>query len=200
MTKVNQQAKETVAKTVQTFQDVIKDAVKLERHIEKKGGSISNTLLQLARPWQAKDTIGKPSVENSGKFLTACKVAEDYIKSDSARSLKVEKLPRCWTQAKSNIKAAIEFGIDLGQYNTESALRKAVNEARKAAKGIDKVALELKAFDKTIKALPEDVALDLLAQLKELAEEAISELVPVEPVLEDKDVTEGIAMLMQQAG
>lgn len=68
-------------------------------------------------------------------WLHWCELEEEYIKSDSAGDNKVDKLPRCWVQAKSNIKQGAEkFGLSPLDYESESAYRTAKNEAGKAAR------------------------------------------------------------------
>ena len=164
------------------MQDLMIIAVKTERQTDGKLGKVSNTLLELAKKHQKAATVGKASDNNSEQFITVCKEVETYIKSMSAGRNQVDKLPRCWTQAKSNIKAALEFGIKLSDYHSESALRKDVGKARKAAQGIDPVAASLAAFKKEIEALEPAIALDLMTQLTALAAQAIAQLVPVAPV------------------
>lgn len=63
-------------------------------------------------------------------FLTRCAKAEEaYKKAKEGRTI-----PTAWSQAKSNIKAALERDMDLTKFASESDMRKALTEARKAEK------------------------------------------------------------------
>ena len=158
------------------------EAVLAQRSIDSKGATVSNKLLSIATVYQVKDTIDTESEENASKFLNACATDESFIKSSDAGDNQCDKLPRCYTQAKSNIKAALNFGIDLSQFNSESALRKAVSELRATKNKKGTLAGELISFKKEIEALPEAQALALLKQFSALTKVALTKLVPVEPV------------------
>lgn len=86
--------------------------------------SISEELMEVAKPFGT----------DYERFLDACKAEEKWLKSDEAGSKKVTTIPRCFIQAKSNIKQAMKLGLDPNDYKSESELRKAKNEANKAAK------------------------------------------------------------------
>ena len=173
-----------VGQQSQGMRDLIIDSVKAQRSADKAAGSISNKLLVLAVAFQEAKTIGKVSKDDSAGegFVLACKGHEDFIRSSDAKRSQVDKLPRCWTQAKSNIKAAINLGLDLTKYSSESALRKDVAKARAAAKGTNAVDASFKALRKELDSLPEATAIDLMKQITALALQAIQELVPNEPI------------------
>ena len=110
-----------------TMRDVLIEAVQVETSIEdlrtevkNLSGGVSQHLLKVAQGF----TTAKA-------FLSACEIDEAWIKSDDAYANKVDKLPRCWTQAKSNIKAAFKHGLDLSSYEKEFDMRKDLNDKRK---------------------------------------------------------------------
>jgi hypothetical protein len=103
--------------------DVTKADGKYEKQREaiKEGkATISGTLLALAKDARDVDT-----------FLAECAVAEQRYKDKK----KVDKLAKCWTQPKSNIKACHKLHLAFPEcaidgHETESTLRKSLNEAR----------------------------------------------------------------------
>jgi len=78
-------------------------------------------------------------------FLVACDAQEKISKSEQAGINQWDKIPRSWSQLKSNVKAAYNMGLDINSYTTESSMRKDLNEARKAAKEANKTPEELAA-------------------------------------------------------
>ena len=119
-----------------TMRDVILEASQATQGIEdhKKGiqnltSSVSNHLLTCAKGIGSSDVEGE---DKSSLFMAACTVQESFIKSDEAGKDKLDKLPRCWINPKSNIKAAIDLGVDLDKYLTESDLRKDLTKLRQA--------------------------------------------------------------------
>lgn len=123
------------------------------------GTACSEHLLKLAQTFEQPDT-----------FLAACEVEENFLTSDAGKQMVQEafkrehligaeftgKVPKTWSQAKSNIKQAWRAGIDPKAHSTESALRKELNEKRKAAKPESKVDSTLEVLGKAIKMLPPD--------------------------------------------
>lgn len=74
-------------------------------------------------------TLAKDSCDNNvHTFLDRCSLAETEFKE--AKTGRV--IPKQWSQAKSNIKAALERDMDLGAFATESAMRKELTKKRKA--------------------------------------------------------------------
>lgn len=99
------------------------EAVKAQAYISKatktiadKKLSIGNQLLALANESADLDA-----------FLRDC----DTIEAEYKAAKKGRTIPRAWTQAKSNIKAAIKLGIGT-DYPSESSMRSALNAKRKA--------------------------------------------------------------------
>jgi hypothetical protein len=169
-----------------TLRSLILDSVTAQKAIDKKEGTVSDKLLKLAKPYQDSTTIGNYSEESADKFISDCKDQESFIRSKEARGKQVDKLPRCWTQAKSNIKAALIHGIDLSKYESESALRKAVTKARSARKGTNPVGEAMATFKKDLESMPEAQALEILKQAQAAVAAALQAIVPVEPVANDK--------------
>ena len=181
-TRTEQQSVEpqTTAKAT-GLQAAIIEAVKAQRTSDKSSSSVSKTMLDIATVLQDKQTIGRVHVsgpEFSESFDTACKAQEDYIKSKDARGYRVDKLPRYWVNPKSTIKAALNFGLDLKAYRTESALRKAVAAKRRELKNTDTFAQAFADFKKECEAMPEDAVMDALKQAKAY----LATLLPQQPV------------------
>lgn len=175
---------------VVTMRDLILEAVKTQTAVSKREGFVSDKLLKLAKPFQDKVSIGTYNEASADGFLDACKEQESFIRSKEARGQQVDKLPRCWTQAKSNIKAAMIHGLKLSDFNSESALRKAVSKARNAHKGSDPVNDAVNAFKADIQKLPRDTALKLMKEANAAVAAALASLVPVEPQKPAEDNTE----------
>lgn len=114
-------------KTEITTQNVLADlfnlAIKAQQAMntaKTKTASVGSQLLELAQ-----------QAANLDKFLDECAELETAHKNSKRKD---KTIPRCWTQAKSNIKAAHKLGLDVSNYSSEGSMRKAVNEKRKALK------------------------------------------------------------------
>lgn len=147
-----------------TFQNAMIDAIKAEQVVETgkaKKSIVSQELMDLAEQFvngekfiigQAPNGLQEFRSETPTGFLGACYEAEQWAKSDAAGKNKVEKIPTCWSTAKSNIKAAwVDFGMLVTDYDSESALRKELNEQRKErnAKDNDGAAMPQATSDNT---------------------------------------------------
>lgn len=176
---------------------IIEAAVDAQNVIDSKSSSISNRLLEAAKATQkAADVVqaegnetggGKPDPAKSDGFLAACELQEKYIRSSDAGEHQVEKLPRCWTQAKSNIKQALRFGIDLKKYTSESALRKRVVKLRGQTVG-DPLKARLNDLRDKMLTLPVAEAEGIILELEAAVNAALQGLVPVQPEKnEDQD-------------
>lgn len=148
----------TNTETLITMRSVMLEAVEVQTAIEegKSGkGAISQHLMICAR----KFVDGKTKALDVDMFLTACKQEEKFIKSQEAGINRQDRVPPCWTQAKSNIKAAADFGLSPADFKTESAMRKALNECRKAAKqeALEQEAGEVEGNKLTLKAVDNDI-------------------------------------------
>ena len=84
-------------------------------------------------------------------FLDLCADAEEAYKASKGKRAKVT-IPKQWTQAKSNLKGALNEGFNLSEYDTESALRKAVIDKRKEDKGVNPAANVTALYNKLVKA------------------------------------------------
>ena len=94
---------------------------------ERNSGKIATALLRLAREF-----------DNSLDFKKACAASESYIRSDDAREYKWEddKLPRAWTQAKSDIAAGMDLGLDPSKYESYAAFKTAKIEVNASLKDV----------------------------------------------------------------
>lgn len=179
---------------------IMLDAAKIGNTQEAQNGQISQRLLAIAATVQesanTKDVItGQRNPEFSAKFIEMCKFEEKFIKSNEAGAAKRDTLPRCWTQAKSNIKAAMEFGIDLNRadFRSEHAVRKAVVKARglkdatdnrtDAEKLADNIRTKLLAIENS-KDLADETKAQAIQQMQE-AFEILDALLPDAPVKDD---------------
>lgn len=91
--------------------------------MKQRKESISEVLFSLA-----KGECSKFGDNAQQEFVSRCAKAEKEFKD--AKEGRV--IPKQWSQAKSNIKAALGKDMDLSEYSTESAMRKALTEKRKA--------------------------------------------------------------------
>jgi hypothetical protein len=137
------------------------------------GVSTSEHLLKLAQTFEHADT-----------FLAACEVEENFLTSDAGKEMvqaafKREHLigaefkgtvPKTWSQAKSNIKQAWKAGIDPKSHETESALRKELNEKRKAAKPSSAVDNAAELLAKAVKLLPAEEQAKALTVMQEMTD------------------------------
>lgn len=98
----------------ETMRDLIGLAVTVDRTIKAMKGGVADQLLRFAKD---SDTVEA--------FVGACAVEEEWIKSSDAGDLRTDKLPDCWTQAKSDIKSAWSKGLDPKKYPTYSKLKQA---------------------------------------------------------------------------
>lgn len=119
--------------SIETYYSVLTEAVKAQGTIDRaqkrlneaKSG-VSHELFMAAQDTAAHDV---------DLFLSFCTEAEAQYKASKKRAKVV--IPKQWSQAKSNIKAALNFGLNLKDYPTESAMRKALLDARKEQAGGD---------------------------------------------------------------
>ena len=106
-----------------TLTSLFTEACRTQVAIDKANGrklAVGNELLALAK-----------ASTSLNDFLAECDTLEATHKASSKKDTTV---PRVWTQAKSNLKAAIKLNIDLTGHGTESSMRKALNDKRKANK------------------------------------------------------------------
>ena len=111
-----------------TYNTVLSDAVSVERAYAKGSASVASALLALACATNKADD-----------FKSACVSAEEWIKSDEAGANKLEdneKMPRAWTQAKSDIAAGLDAGLNPSDYPTYSKFKAAKVEARKSSASV----------------------------------------------------------------
>lgn len=93
--------------------------------------------LELPKKKADRAKVLKAAADCATDFASAAEREENWIKSEEAgKDQYTDKagnpiVPKAWSQAKSNIKSAIAAGIPVGDYDTESALRKASAVHRK---------------------------------------------------------------------
>lgn len=133
-------------------------------------------------------------------FLAACKAEEQFMKSPEAKADQWDKIPDVWKQTKSNIKRAMEAGIDPNNYDTMRKYRDALNEHRKenakdeTQKAAEQTSESLQSMDTglaqvvaaiaaTVEKTPENKVDEAKAQLEQVLENlrVLNELVPAKP-------------------
>lgn len=95
------------------------------QRVETMGATVSGKLLNLFKEC------------GSEEFEMLCTQAETDWKAKRAKGKADTTLPKCWTQAKSDIKGAVKAGVDVAACDTVSQakrLKVAANKASKAAK------------------------------------------------------------------
>ena len=151
--------------------EVLTEAVKHQgtidrarKRINEAQTGVSHELFLVAQDTAAQD------VET---FVSLCEQAEAEYKASKGKRAKAN-IPKQWTQAKSNIKAALNFGLNLKDYSTESAMRKALLEARKASKVTSNAELVVQVYNKLAKtgaaSQADQACEELLGTLKTMLE------------------------------
>jgi len=148
--KENTVLADTATSEWDSFEKVMIDAMNLQMGIDDLNdskGSVAGELMSLAKrfvkhnkfrvgtsPTARGDLKGDPS-----GFLGKCYAAEQFLKDPQrAGDFYSRVIPKCWTQAKSNIvKAWTDYGLVVTDYCNdkgeciEKKLREALNDARK---------------------------------------------------------------------
>jgi hypothetical protein len=181
-----------------TMRSLVLDAVKAQNKVDKAVTPVSDKMLSLAKGYQDSKTVGKYNDAAADSFISACSEQESFIRSKEAKSSQVDKLPRCWTQAKSNIKAALIHGLNLKDYTSESALRKDVIKARAAMRKPDAVKSACKALTDALTEMPEEKALEILAKFDADVQAVLQAIVPKEPQKPVDPVTAEIKKFMSK--
>jgi hypothetical protein len=102
-----------------TFRGVMSAAVVAER----KAASVASDLFRLAR-----------RCENPDQFEAKCQMEEEWVISEEAGQMRCIEIPRCWVQAKSDIRGAWKAGLDLTNFPSYYKMKAAKVEANKQAK------------------------------------------------------------------
>lgn len=139
-------------------------AVKAQRLTDKQSAGTSKAMLEAAKTFMKQSMINKVSETNSSTFDVACKEQENFIRSKEARGYQVEALPRYWTNPKSQIRSAMNLGINIKLYETESKLRKAVAAKRSELKGSDELGEAIKDFKKQCENVDANIYLEAIKQ------------------------------------
>lgn len=103
-----------------TFRSVLVNAINAERSV----GGVCNDLFMLAR-----------RCSNVTEFLAKCESEEAWAQSAEAGQSRVDEIPTCWTQAKSDIKAAMNQGHNLNNFPSYSKMKAAKVETNRARQG-----------------------------------------------------------------
>lgn len=105
-----------------TFRGVMAEAVAADR----KAAGVASDLFKLAQ-----------GCDDLDHFLTQCGKEEDWVTSSEAGQMRMESVPQCWVQAKSDIKGAFKAGVDFNKVPTYSKMKARkieLNAASKATK------------------------------------------------------------------
>lgn len=92
------------------------------QRVETMGATVSGKLLNLFKECGAEE------------FDMVCTQAETDWKAKRAKGKADTSLPKCWTQAKSDIKGAVKAGVDVAACDTVSQAKRLKIAANKAAK------------------------------------------------------------------
>ncbi|AUR83429.1 hypothetical protein NVP1034O_66 [Vibrio phage 1.034.O._10N.261.46.B7] len=95
------------------------NVIRMAQTAENNSGKAGDALLAMAQ-----------TCDSDEQFKEVTKLALKHWKETPAN--KGKATPRTFTQIKSNIMGAYKLGLNLSDYETEGALRKACKEARKA--------------------------------------------------------------------
>lgn len=102
-----------------TWRGVMVNAVVADRKV----ASVASDMFKMARKCESLD-----------EFLAKTQMEEDWVQSEEAGQMRCIETPKCWTQAKSDIKAAMKLGFDLTKFPSYHKLKAAKVAANKAAK------------------------------------------------------------------
>jgi hypothetical protein len=100
-----------------TYRGVLCNAVVAER----KAAGAASDLFKLARRAADQD-----------EWEAHCQVEEEWLLSDEAGQMKCVELPKCWTQARSDIRGAFRAGLDLKSIPSYHKLKVRKAEVNKA--------------------------------------------------------------------
>ena len=103
-----------------TWRGVMCNAVVAER----KAGAVASDLFKLAQKCESVD-----------EFLAKTQMEEDWVLSEEAGQMKCHEIPRCWVQAKSDIKGAFKAGLDLTKIPSYYKMKIAKSQANKSKDG-----------------------------------------------------------------
>lgn len=102
-----------------TFRGVMAEAVAAER----KSAGVASDLFKLAQ-----------GCDDLDHFLAQCGKEEDWVTSSEAGQSRMESVPQCWVQAKSDIKGAFKAGVDMNKVPTYSKMKARKIELNASAK------------------------------------------------------------------
>jgi len=112
--------KKTAKAPTLTIHDVMVEAIEQDsnrQEVKEAGIAVSDHLVMIALKYKTNvGTAPNGRKEFKGEpvgFLGACFEQEQWAKSDSAGVHKIDKLPRCWIDAKTVIRKSMAEGISL---------------------------------------------------------------------------------------
>jgi hypothetical protein len=107
-----------------TYRGVMNNAVIAMR----KAGGVASDLFHLARRAESQDA-----------WEAQCQIEEEWVLSEDAGQMKCIELPKCWTQARSDIRGAYRAGLDLTKIPSYYKMKLAKAEKNKKDKQPDNV-------------------------------------------------------------
>ena len=107
-----------------TYRGVMNNAVIAMR----KAGCVASDLFQLARRAESQD-----------EWEAQCQMEEEWVLSEDAGQMKCHELPKCWTQARSDIRGAFRAGLDLTKIPSYYKMKLAKADKNKKDKAPDNV-------------------------------------------------------------
>lgn len=120
-----------------TIRDVLLESIEAQKSIEKEQAKIEKIegTVQEVRQSVAEHLMitAQPFGTDYDRFNAACKEQMQWLKSDEAGKNKVDKIPRCFVQAKSDIIGAMKEGLNPASFKNYANLKEAKVEARKGS-------------------------------------------------------------------
>jgi len=150
------QSEKTLSGTHYTLEGVAIECIHFttaREDIKTQQGTLSDHFMSAAQVYIKAPKKGEEMQEDH-PFLVACEKVESFMKSEAAGINQWDKIPAVWSQLKSNMKAAFNLGMDINAFDTESSMRKELNERRKAKKA-ETVSPEQKALEQAQEAVSE---------------------------------------------
>lgn len=119
-----------------TIRDVLLESIEAQKSIEAQQKRIEKVEDKISEVRQSVAdhlmVAAKPFGGDYDRFNAACKEHMAWLKSDEAGKHKVDKIPRCFVQAKSDIIGAMKEGLKPQDFQSYSKLKEAKIETRKS--------------------------------------------------------------------
>lgn len=137
-----------MSKTKLTIRDVLREAVEVQADIDGLNGQIEKLTSEVT---SSKGSVAEHLMLTAAIFKTdheafnnAVKADMEWLKSDEAGKDKVDKIPRCFIQAKSDIIGAMKLGINPSNTKSYHDMKEKKVEGRKQT---DKDSVDSVTFD-----------------------------------------------------